>query len=120
MRHGAGPAPPPCARELKNTPPLLPRLPCPCFAPARQVHSVNGTPINNLADLVAAVEGGGKPSGGGGGRGPPPSRYLRFDLEYNQVVVLDREAAAAVGAEILTQHCIAADRSPDLAGAAGA
>ena len=88
------------------------------------MHAVNGTPINNLADLVAAVEGGGGGGGGKGGkppgRGPSSSsqgRYLRFDLEYSQVVVLDRAEAAAVGPDILTQHCIAADRSPDLAAA---
>ena len=41
-------------------------------------------------------------------------RWLRFDLEYAQTVVLDKDEAKLATAEILQQHCIARDRSPDL------
>lgn len=73
-----------------------------------QVLKVNGQPVNNLGDLVAAVDGS---------TGP----YLEFALEYNQLVILDKAAAQAATPDILTQHCIPHDRSEDLrAGAAAA
>lgn len=78
-----------------------------------QVLRVNGRPISNLAELVAAAEGGGD----GGDRAPP---YTRLDLDYNQVVILGRKEAAASMPAILEQHCISADRSEDLRPAASA
>lgn len=66
-----------------------------------QVLAVNGAKVNNLAELVAGIEGS-------------DERYLRIDLEYNQVVILDKAEAAAATAHILEQHCIPADRSVDL------
>lgn len=42
--------------------------------PIFQVHAVNGFEVNNLRDLVSAVESA---------TGP----YIRFDLDYNQVRV---------------------------------
>lgn len=66
-----------------------------------QVVRVNGQKATNLRDLVRIVES-------------TTSDYLRFDLEYNQVIVLDKKSAAAATQEILEQHCIAHDRSPDL------
>ncbi len=73
-------------------------------------------------------------AGAGGANAPPggaaalvpadalrdPGRYLRIDLEYNQVVVVDRREAAAANGAVLRQHGVAADRSPDLAAAAAA
>ncbi|KAL4419940.1 hypothetical protein ABPG75_007038 [Micractinium tetrahymenae] len=72
-----------------------------------QVLKVNGQPINNLRDLVAAVTAS-------------SGQYLTLDLEYNQLVILDREAAHAATADILTQHCIPHDRSEDLRAEAAA
>ena len=66
-----------------------------------QVLRVNGQKIDNLKDLVKIVE-------------ESNDRYLMLDLEYNQLVVLDREEAMKATEEILRQHCIAADRSVDL------
>ncbi|RMZ56724.1 hypothetical protein APUTEX25_002813, partial [Auxenochlorella protothecoides] len=70
-----------------------------------QVHAVNGQRVTCLAELVAAAEGG-------------AGEYIRLDLEYNQVVILGKEEAAAAMPAILEQHCIAADRSEDLRPAA--
>lgn len=44
---------------------------CLSYCP-QQVLKVNGTPVNNLKDLVAAVAGS-------------SGQYITFDLEYNQV-----------------------------------
>jgi hypothetical protein len=71
-----------------------------------QVMAVNGSKVNNLAELVERVEG-------------CEGRWLRFDLDYAQALVLDREKAMQATAEILEQHCIASDRSPDLVAAEG-
>lgn len=67
-----------------------------------QVLKANGKKVNNLKDLVAAVED------------VDNSPYLRLDLEYNQVVVMDMAEAKEATAEILEQHCIPCDRSADL------
>lgn len=72
-----------------------------------QVLKVDGRPINNLRDLVAAVAAS-------------TGQYITLDLEYNQLVILDREAAHAATADILTQHCIPHDRSEDLRAEAAA
>lgn len=124
------------ARLNTVNPPSLP-------FPPPQVLKVNGKPVNNLKDLVAAVEGS-------------TGQYLELSLEYNQVprllhcrperwlscwpccqpllclpsgnlpptpcaplcvpqlVILDQAAAQAATADILTQHCIPHDRSEDL------
>ncbi|PSC74876.1 Protease Do-like 9 [Micractinium conductrix] len=72
-----------------------------------QVLKVNGQPINNLKDLVSVI-------------GAATGQYISFDLEYNQLVILDRAAADAATADILTQHCIPHDRSEDLRAEAAA
>lgn len=37
--------------------------------------------------------------------------YLRFDLEYDEVIVLERKTASSANRDILTQHGIPQDRS---------
>lgn len=66
-----------------------------------QVIKVNEQPVNNMQDLVKVVESS-------------TEQYLRFDLDYNQVVILDKKEALAATASILEQHCIPSDRSVDL------
>ncbi|MEW5300728.1 MAG: hypothetical protein WDW36_003638 [Sanguina aurantia] len=70
-----------------------------------QVLSVNGTKLHNLHDLVAAVDSS-------------QDQYLVFDLDYAQKVVLNTTKAKLATQEILSLHCIASDRSIDLAGKA--
>lgn len=67
-----------------------------------QVLRVNGTPVHNLAHLVALIQ-------------DCSDAYLRVDLEYSQLVVLETAAARQATPHILQQHGVAADRSPDLA-----
>ncbi|KDD74963.1 hypothetical protein H632_c960p1 [Helicosporidium sp. ATCC 50920] len=69
-----------------------------------QVLAVDGQAVHSLRELVALVEGG------------PPREIIRFDLEYQQAIALDRAQVAAATADILRQHCIPADRSVDLLG----
>lgn len=38
-------------------------------------------------------------------------KFLRFDLDYDEVIILDRKAAVAANQEILLQHGIPCDRS---------
>ena len=72
-----------------------------------QVLKVNEKDINNMQDLVEVVESSTEP-------------YLRFDLDYNQVVILDKKEAMAATSSILEQHCIPSDRSVDLQNSNGA
>jgi hypothetical protein len=37
--------------------------------------------------------------------------FLRFDLDYDEVLVLDRKQATTANTDILAQHGIPADRS---------
>jgi hypothetical protein len=41
-------------------------------------------------------------------------QFLRFDLEYQQIVVLEAAAAKAATPEILSTHCIPSAMSDDL------
>lgn len=66
-----------------------------------QVLKVNEKKINNLEELVRAVE-------------ECTEKYLQFELEYDQVVILDRMQAGCATADILRQHCVDADRSADV------
>lgn len=66
------------------------------------------------AAAAGAAAAGGTVGGGGGS-----SRYARFELDYDQLVVLDVAAARAANEAILQQHSIAADRSPDLLAGSG-
>ncbi|KAF8056110.1 DEGP9 [Scenedesmus sp. PABB004] len=72
-----------------------------------QVVALNGVKVRNVAELAALVDGCDEP-------------YLHFDLDYNQKVVLATRRAKAATQEILAMHCIAADRSADLAADGGA
>eukprot|EP00899_Mesostigma_viride_P028424 jgi/Mesvir1/8767/Mv02684-RA.2 len=72
-----------------------------------QVFEFNRVPIKNLRHLAELVEA-------------CREEYLRFDLEYNQVVVLDAKAALAASPGILETHCIPSGKSRDLCGPADA
>lgn len=93
-----------------------------------QVHRFNGERVRNLrhlASLVDACCAKAKSEGGGGESTAAESsassssddekkHWMRFDLEYGEVVILDAGAAAAATADILAQHSIPAAASPDL------
>lgn len=72
-----------------------------------QVRALNGQRITNLKQLVALVEG-------------CRERFLHFDLDYNQKIILETAKAKAATAEVLRTHCISSDRSADLMAAAAA
>jgi len=62
---------------------------------------VNGTEVKNLRQFVEIVT-------------TTKDDFLRLDLEYSQVVVLETRAARASTPQILAMHCISEDRSADL------
>ncbi|XP_037448274.1 protease Do-like 9 [Triticum dicoccoides] len=66
-----------------------------------QVLAVNGHPVKNLKDLVTTVEN-------------CKDEFLKFDLEYDQIVVLETKTAKAATEDILTTHCIPSAMSDDL------
>ncbi|KAJ7551709.1 hypothetical protein O6H91_06G025500 [Diphasiastrum complanatum] len=66
-----------------------------------QVLAFNGTPIQNLKHLATMVES-------------CEDEFLRFELEYQQVVVLETKTAKAATHEILATHCIPSAVSNDL------
>uniref|UniRef100_A0ACD5ZLF3 Uncharacterized protein n=1 Tax=Avena sativa TaxID=4498 RepID=A0ACD5ZLF3_AVESA len=66
-----------------------------------QVLAVNGQPVKNLKDLVTTVEN-------------CKDEFLKFDLEYDQIVVLETKTAKAATKDILTTHCIPSAMSDDL------
>ncbi|KAE8812838.1 protease Do-like 9 [Hordeum vulgare] len=66
-----------------------------------QVLAVNGHPVKNLKDLVTTVEN-------------CKDEFLKFDLEYDQIVVLETKTAKAATQDILTTHCIPSAMSDDL------
>ncbi|KAG0448356.1 hypothetical protein HPP92_027888 [Vanilla planifolia] len=66
-----------------------------------QVHAFNGKPVKNLKSLANMVENS-------------VDEFLRFDLEYDQIVVLQTEKAKAATLDILTTHCIPSAMSQDL------
>jgi hypothetical protein len=80
-----------------------------------QVLKVNGIKINNMHDLVAAVENNNNnDKNRNGGINSTEDSFLRFDLEYNQIVYMDKKEAKDSTESILEQHCIPSDRSIDL------
>ncbi|KAL4539598.1 hypothetical protein Ndes2437B_g02038 [Nannochloris sp. 'desiccata'] len=80
-----------------------------------QVLKVNGIKINNMRDLVAAVENNkNKNRNGTDDSNSTEKSFLRFDLEYNQLVYMDKKEAKDSTKSILEQHCIPSDRSMDL------
>lgn len=66
-----------------------------------QVIAFNGTPVRNLKHLANMVEKCADP-------------FLRFDLEYQQIVVLETQTAKTATPEILATHCIPSAISEDL------
>ncbi|KAK4486100.1 hypothetical protein RD792_008768 [Penstemon davidsonii] len=66
-----------------------------------QVHAFNGQPVKNLKSLADMVES-------------CNDEYLKFDLEYQQIVVLKTETAKAATLDILSTHCIPSAMSDDL------
>ncbi|XP_020090448.1 protease Do-like 9 [Ananas comosus] len=66
-----------------------------------QVLAFNGQPVKNLKSLAAMVEN-------------CQEEFLQFDLEYQQIVVLETKTAKAATQDILTTHCIPSAMSEDL------
>jgi hypothetical protein len=72
-----------------------------CICCCWQVLAFNGTPVLNLqhlAQMVTACQ----------------DTHLRFDCEYYETIVLDRQQAAAGTADVLKTHSIPAAMSADL------
>ncbi|KAL1814685.1 hypothetical protein ACET3Z_017259 [Daucus carota] len=66
-----------------------------------QVLAFNGQPVKNLKSLASMVEN-------------CNDEFLKFDLEYQQIVVLQTKSAKAATLDILTTHCIPSAMSDDL------
>ncbi|EIE20222.1 trypsin-like serine protease [Coccomyxa subellipsoidea C-169] len=66
-----------------------------------RVKAVNGVPVKNLRGLMEAVEA-------------CKDKYLRFQMEYNQLVIMETQATRKATEDILTMHYITHDRSEEL------
>ncbi|XP_008659079.1 protease Do-like 9 [Zea mays] len=66
-----------------------------------QVLAFNGTPVTNLKHLATMVE-------------ECNEAFLKFDLDHDQVVVLETKTAKAATQDIVTTHCIPSAVSEDL------
>lgn len=66
-----------------------------------QVLALNGKPVKNLRRLAEMVES-------------CDDEFLKFDLEYEQIVVLRTKTAKAATPDILATHCIPSAMSVDL------
>ncbi|KAK6123389.1 hypothetical protein DH2020_042865 [Rehmannia glutinosa] len=66
-----------------------------------QVLALNGQPVKNLKSLANMVEN-------------CNDEYLKFDLEYQQIVALQTKTAKAATLDILSTHCIPSAMSDDL------
>ncbi|CAI9112552.1 OLC1v1013017C1 [Oldenlandia corymbosa var. corymbosa] len=66
-----------------------------------QVLAFNGQPVKNLKSLASMVES-------------CNDEFLQFDLEYQQIVVLQTKGAKAATLDILKTHCIPSAMSDDL------
>ncbi|XP_011028602.1 PREDICTED: protease Do-like 9 [Populus euphratica] len=66
-----------------------------------QVLAFNGKPVKNLKSLASMVEN-------------CDDEFLKFDLEYDQIVVLRMKTAKEATVDILTTHCIPSAISDDL------
>lgn len=66
-----------------------------------QVLAFNGKPVNNLKQLATMVE-------------DCKEEFLKFDMDYDQVVVLETKTAKAATQDILATHCIPSAMSDDL------
>ncbi|KAL1812457.1 hypothetical protein ACET3Z_022522 [Daucus carota] len=66
-----------------------------------QVLAFNDNPVKNLKSLASMVEN-------------CTAEFLKFDLEYQQIVVLQTKKAKAATVDILKTHCIPSAMSDDL------
>ncbi|KAL9281808.1 Protease Do-like 9 [Arabidopsis thaliana] len=66
-----------------------------------QVVAFNGKPVKNLNGLAGMVEN-------------CEDEYMKFNLDYDQIVVLDTKTAKEATLDILTTHCIPSAMSDDL------
>ncbi|KAI8533755.1 hypothetical protein RHMOL_Rhmol10G0033900 [Rhododendron molle] len=66
-----------------------------------QVLAFNGKPVKNLKSLAGMVES-------------CDEEFLKFDLEYQQIVILRTETAKAAALDILKTYCIPSAMSDDL------
>ncbi|WOK95421.1 protease Do-like 9 [Canna indica] len=66
-----------------------------------QVLAFNGSPVKNLKSLANMVE-------------DCNEEFLKFDLDYQQIVVLQTKTAKAATLDILATHCISSSMSDDL------
>lgn len=66
-----------------------------------QVLALNGKPVRNLKSLADMVESS-------------EDEFLKFDLEYQQIVVLKTKTAKGATSDILATHCIPSAMSGDL------
>ncbi|KAK1359696.1 putative peptidase Do [Heracleum sosnowskyi] len=66
-----------------------------------QVLAFNGQPVKNLKNLASMVE-------------DCTAEFLKFELEYQQIVVLQTKKAKAATVDILKTHCIPSAMSDDL------
>lgn len=66
-----------------------------------QVIAFNGKPVKNLKSLAKMVEA-------------CKEEYLKFDLDYDQIVVLQTKNAKEATSDILAMHCIPSAMSDDL------
>ncbi|WCJ20927.1 DegP protease 9 [Euphorbia peplus] len=66
-----------------------------------QVLALNGKPVKNLKNLADMVESCNE-------------EFLKFDLDYQQIVVLHTKNAKAATSDILATHCIPSAMSDDL------
>ncbi|EFJ30037.1 hypothetical protein SELMODRAFT_90340 [Selaginella moellendorffii] len=66
-----------------------------------QIIAFNGTAVRNLKHLAHMVDN-------------CNDGFMRFDLEYQQMIVLDAQVAKSATPEILSMHCIPSAMSDDL------
>ncbi|KAL1200354.1 Protease Do-like 9 [Cardamine amara subsp. amara] len=66
-----------------------------------QVVAFNGKPVKNLKGLAEMVEN-------------CDDEYMKFNLDYDQIVVLETKTAKEATLDILTTHCIPSAMSDDL------
>jgi hypothetical protein len=122
----------PCSNQAAapgrpSTPPYQPSArPPPAAHPSSQVLQVNGAPVHSLAHLAQAITSASPGSsasaspGSSSSSSPGSPGYVRLDLEWSKVVVLDAASAAAATPRILRQNNIPAPASEGLLEQVGA